>query len=211
MILSERRLGPAQRRGYGEYSENLIQRCDTHDIIPCTKTTERPEALGRARERATVCATPAAFNAVWRLQNRNRIAGIRIRYYKACRCRSLRRATSATSTSITLAQPNGEGQRCSLFCASRRAVGRVLEIQNGAMGLVVGDYLAVTGRVYPRDISSAVQLPYAFRARDGNRLRGGSDAECDGTNCRDPGHAERAGGQDARKKRTSLDCPARFR
>ena len=42
------------------------------------KTTERLEALalGRARERATECATSAAFNAVWRLQNRNRIAEI---------------------------------------------------------------------------------------------------------------------------------------
>jgi hypothetical protein len=32
---------------------------------------------------------------------------------------------------------------------SRRAVGRVLEIQAGAMGLVVRDYLAVNRRIYP--------------------------------------------------------------
>jgi len=37
MIPSECWLGPAQRRGYGEDSENLAQCRDMHDIIPCTK------------------------------------------------------------------------------------------------------------------------------------------------------------------------------
>src|SRR3954451_2950421 len=37
----------------------------------------------------------------------------------------------------------------------RRAVGRVLEIQTGAVGLVVRDRLAAHRRIYPRDISRA--------------------------------------------------------
>jgi hypothetical protein len=37
IIPGKRCFGTAQRRGYGEHSENLIQGFDTHDIIPCTK------------------------------------------------------------------------------------------------------------------------------------------------------------------------------
>src|SRR3954469_3294981 len=61
------------------------------------------------------------------------------------------------------------------------------------MRLVVWGYLAVNWRIYPRDISRAFLLPHAVGARDGDRPRGGSDAECDRTNCRNPGQAERAG------------------
>ena len=42
-----------------------------------------------------------------------------------------------------------------ILCLSRRAVGRVLQIQTGAVGLVVRDRLAARWRIYPRDISRA--------------------------------------------------------
>src|SRR5689334_8694416 len=46
---------------------------------------------------------------------------------------------------------------------------------------------------YPRDVCCAFQLSNAVGTRDGDRPRGRSDAECDGTNCRNPSQAERAG------------------
>jgi hypothetical protein len=75
----------------------------------------------------------------------------------------------------------------------RRAVGRVLEIQAGAIGLVVRDYLAAIGGFILATFLALFNYLTPSGARHGVRSRGGSDAECDRANCRDPGQAERAG------------------
>jgi hypothetical protein len=73
----------------------------------------------------------------------------------------------------------------------RRAVGRVLEIQAGAIGLVVRDYLAAIGGFILATFLALFNYLTPSGARHGVRSRGGSDAECDRANCRDPGQAER--------------------